>query len=127
MEKSSRSHPLIEASSLMREIAQPEKGGKHALRKVKSKLPAWSWRHVKSVFYAEEGTRIDAKEMDELRHAAKINPSQKMDENDADDLRRRIEKLENILLAMLQENDLENMEQLRVRIYRLRNLDAGAG
>ena len=65
--------------------------------------------------------------MDELRHAAKINPSQKMDENDADELRRRVEKLENILLGMLQEGDVENMEQLRVRIYRLRNLDAGAG
>lgn len=72
MEKASEvSASLIQASSFAREIALPHEGGKRALQKIKMKLPRWSYRRVKSVFYAEYGTRVDADELKELETAAK--------------------------------------------------------
>ena len=77
----------------MRELALPERG-KRALMKISMRLPGWSYRHVKSVYYAEPGTRIDADQMKQLRRAAKLAQEEQEASDELRQLRSRIERLE---------------------------------
>lgn len=114
MEKaSSEMTALVEGSSIMRDLALPERGNR-ALMKIRIKLPDWTYRHVKSVYYAEPGTRIDADQMKQLRRAAKIAREEHEATNEVRALRERLERLERLLLAPDEESYCPTIEAARV-------------
>lgn len=103
-EKASNMSVLSEASEYVRVLALPELRGKPALRRVQMQLPKWSYRRIKSVFYAEDRTRIDPEEMDELRSKAAriIHEQTRQNEaaRDAASLRNEISELRSRLLTL---------------------------
>lgn len=99
LDKDSKVSALCEASNLMRAIAG-ESVGKRALLKLSRKLPAWSFRHVKAVWYRENNTIISADQMSELRRAAR----EKEAGDDLECLRARVERLEQLLARYTDEN-----------------------
>ncbi len=101
LDKDSKVSALCEASNLMKAIAG-ESVGKRALIKLSRKLPAWSFRHVKAVWYREKAT-ISADQMRELQRAAQ----EKEAGDDLECLRARVERLER-LLAQYENKDRAN-------------------
>lgn len=91
----------VEALNLMKGIAG-ESVGKRALIKIKRKLPTWTYRRVKSVWYGERAT-ISADQMRELQRAAR----EKEAGDDLECLRARVERLER-LLALYENKDRAN-------------------
>jgi hypothetical protein len=130
MEKASKVSALAEASSIMRDIALPERGGKYAMRKIKNKLPIWSWRRVKSIFYAEPGTRVDADELAELKQLNRAAKLAQEDQESKDEIRticERLDAIERLLLAQDKEFNSAALESIRASADRLRRLDGGQG
>jgi hypothetical protein len=102
MEKASEMSALCEASSIMRELALPERG-KRALIKVSMKLPDWTFRHVKAVFYQEPGTRVCHDQMKQLRRAAKLDAQEQEASNEISQLRAEIAFIKDRLRRMDQD------------------------
>jgi hypothetical protein len=103
---------LVEASSILRSMASPY-GGKRALQALSRKLP-WSYRHIKAVWYQEDRTVVDADEMKQLRRAAKLAQEEHEATNEVAQLRERIARLENLLLATDEEFYRPTIEAISV-------------
>lgn len=119
-EKESNVTALVEASTLLRKVAWPERG-KRALAKLDRLLP-WSYRHIKAVYYQEERTDVSADEMKQLknleekqrRRREKLRQENQEAVDDVAQLRARLARLESILLTADPEFHRETLETLRV-------------
>lgn len=111
-EKESNVTALVEASTLLRKVAWPERG-KRALAKLDRVLP-WSYRHIKAVYYQGERTTVDADEMKQARRAAKLAQEDQEASNEVAELRSRLARLESILLQADEAFHSETLTALRV-------------
>lgn len=114
---------LEEAREIMLSIAAPEHA-QRALNKLSMKLPEWSYRHIKAVFYLEARTAVSSGQMKQLKRAAKLNNLELEATDEVRQLRDRLERLERLLLSSDQDFHSENIEALR---FQARGLGGKAG
>lgn len=89
---------LKEASDLLRELAgkgQPGESVKTVLHRLSRKLTGWNPSRIKDVWYADNRVCIRGVELQQLRALAR--PVETVRDNDLDELRKRIARLESIL------------------------------
>jgi hypothetical protein len=91
---------LIEARSLVRQLAEPRPVGdsvKAAIRRAGWKLRHWSQSRVHSVWYGDRRARIGADEIDTLRQLTARQKTDRSAAHDLEELHRRIVRLETLL------------------------------
>ena len=101
-ERKKKMSSVCEASSLIKQIAEPRPVGdtvKAAIGRSLRRLPlkgSWTWNRVKDIWYADHRVSVSADEMNDLRKAARIE-TQKAARDEYQWLVARIEKLEAII------------------------------
>ncbi len=110
---------LVEASTIVRQLADPATAGycvKAAINSAANKMRKFNWTYnrVRDVWYARSKVAISADELKQLRRAAKLAQEEQEATNEIAQLRARLARLESLLLTQDEAFHSENLAALRV-------------
>jgi len=93
---------VVEASRLVRQIAEPYQIGdtvKRQIDRAARRIPFWSYSRVRDAWYGNPRMRIGADELSELRLLLEKSDRARQDRDELDDLRDRLSRVETALMV----------------------------